>query len=129
MTSSIKEGEITISSKSLRIFQNHTTTYNIILSFFIISSISKCRLLSYTQRLHDISISSIVLPPMHYIIHVRISAPAIFVFHSTYRTPWCTSYQNKPEASLCHGHYLFTFIKSDLASKLSHQVKCTRNKL
>ena len=47
----IYKGEITISSKTLPTMQNHTMTYNIILSLFTISSILKCQFLNHTQPL------------------------------------------------------------------------------
>ena len=51
--------EITKSSKTLPILQNHAMTYNIILLLFTISSILKCQFLNHTQPLYEITISSI----------------------------------------------------------------------
>jgi hypothetical protein len=52
----------------------------------------------------------------HYIIHFPISAPAIFVFHSTSLAPCCTVNQHKHEVPHCHvvfhHHFCFACIVS-----------------
>ena len=52
----------------------------------------------------------------HYIIHFPISAPAIFVFHSTSLALCCTVHQHKHEVPHCHvvfhHHFCFACIVS-----------------
>ena len=89
---SFRIGEITKSSISFPFFQNHTMTYNIILSFFTISSILKCHLLNHTQLLYDITISSILFAFLLYIILVKfqrlpsLSSTALVVLRGVQRT-------------------------------------------
>jgi hypothetical protein len=77
----IHSGEITISSKTLPILQNHTMTYNIISSFFTISSILKCPFLNHMQPLFKITISSV------YVLHFCVIS---FMF-SFWRPPSSSS--------------------------------------
>ena len=105
------------------VFQNQTMTYNIILSFFTKSSILKCLLLNHTHILHIITISSICFPLLCYIIRVLVSAPAIFIFHSTCRTRWCTSHQHERDASHCHVVFHHRCCSSVVASALSHWLR------
>ena len=102
------------------ILQNHTMTYNIILSFFTISSIWKCRFLNHTQPLYNITISSICFALLRYIIHVLVLAPAIFIFHSTCHTRWCTTPPNEGEASHCHVVFHHCCCSSVVAPALCH---------
>ena len=95
-------------------------TYNIILSFFTKSSILKCLLLNHTHILHKITISSICFPLLRYIIRVLVSAPAIFIFHSTCRTRWCTSHQHEHDASHCHVVFHHRCCSSVVAPALCH---------
>jgi hypothetical protein len=113
-------GEITISSKTLLILKNHTMTYNIILLLFTISSILKCQFLNHTQSLYKITISSICLALLRYIIHVLVLAPAIFIFHSTCHTGWCTTPPNEGEASHCHVVFHHCCSSSVVAPALCH---------
>ena len=122
-------GEITISSIRLPTFQNHVMTYNIILLFFTISSISKCQFLNHTQPLYKVTISSICLALLCYIIHVLVLAPAIFIFHSTCHTWWCTTPPNEGEASHCHVVFHHCICSSVVAPALCHWQRYTHHRV
>ena len=91
--------------------------YNIILSFFTISSIWKCRFLNHTKHLHSITTPSILLALLHYSIHVRfqhlpsLSSTALVVLRGVHRINMnvrchevfhnhCVFFANKPAS--CH---------------------------
>ena len=95
-------------------------TYNIILLLFTISSILKCQFLNHTQPLYKITISSICLALLRYIIHVLVLAPAIFIFHSTCHTRWCTTPPNEGEALHCHVVFHHCCCSSVVAPALCH---------
>jgi hypothetical protein len=90
-------------SKSCTDFQYHFVGFNYVIHL---------KMSITSQHVFNITTSYGCFALLHYIIHCRALAPAIFEFHGLCCTPCCTLHQHEHEVPHCHVqfHYQCCFL-------------------